>query len=185
LLLHLRLLVGQKNIHHHVDSRVASLVLSCRSEQYPPSRRALLAGQRNTHNYVDGGYCFDLQASARLATLESSSFIGIRWPHIPTKEVLQNTLCALLVGCGTVRLTAAQFETFRCFLNWSSRSNNKFEDLIPSYSKLKTVLVRCMRKYCWAKSTILRFPVASERSGVNFGLKDGTLAPVIVVLPSS
>lgn len=95
------------------------------------------------------------------------------------------TICALLIGCGTVRLTAAQFETFRCFVNWCYSRNNQFEDLIPSYSKMKTVLVRCMRKYCWAKSTILRLPVVSERSGVRFGVKDGALAPVRVVLPSS
>jgi hypothetical protein len=95
------------------------------------------------------------------------------------------TICALLVVCGTVRLTAAQFETLRCFSNWSSSSINHFKDLIPIYSTLKAVLVRCIRKYCWAKSTILRFPVASERSKVKSGVKDGTLAPHRVVIQSS
>ena len=92
---------------------------------------------------------------------------------------------ALLVACGTIRLSAVQFEMFRTFINWSAAKHDSSGEMVPSYTKLQRVLVRCVRKYCWAKSVVTGFPVIPDRSGVKYDVRAGALAPVRIVLPSS
>jgi hypothetical protein len=95
------------------------------------------------------------------------------------------TVCCLLVACGTVRLSKAQFDTFRSFMNWRLDLHDHLAEKLPSFSKLQNVILRTVRKYAWARSFLISYPVSSRLASISTHAVSNVNAPVRFVPPSS
>jgi hypothetical protein len=133
----------------------------------------------------DNDPIYSVEGDAIEYECEQDAAFSIMLQQISQTLTNWQAITCLLVACGTVRLTKSQFDTFRNFMNWSIRLNEPLEENLPSFSKLHKVLMRTVRKYAWAKSFVMSFPVSFQHSGLSSSQESVTIAPVRIVPASS
>jgi hypothetical protein len=72
---------------------------------------------------------------------------------------------ALLVSCGTVRLTVEQYETLRETLIWQVSCIGDNQGALPGIRKIQRVLTPMMREYSYARSKVEEFRKRGDRIG--------------------
>ena len=123
--------------------------------------------------------------------------------HLPNqaRSILQwQNVFALLVTCGTVRMTVSHYETLRSVMNWQAMDLGSQAAGMPGIRKLQRTIMPYVREHAYPISRVHKFPICLRKAGARVpsarpsrtSAVDGEVdenvqepvAPVRIVLPS-
>ena len=88
--------------------------------------------------------------------------------HLPhhARSILQwQSVFALLVTCGTVRMTVLQYETLRSVMNWQATELSSRAPGMPGIRKVQRIIMPYVRDNAYPMSRVEHFPIALEKAG--------------------
>jgi hypothetical protein len=103
------------------------------------------------------------ERDANVSEIISTKTVGCRTPLV---QLLNwRSIFALLLSCGTVRMTVEQYETLRETLLWQSSCLGGSLGALPGIRKIQRSLVPLMRKFSYARSEVQVFRKRHSSTG--------------------
>jgi len=125
---------------------------------------------------------------------------SIHLPHQARSIMRWQNVFALLVTCGTVRMTVSQYETLRAAMNWQAAELGSRTCGMPGIRKVQRNIMPYVRDHAYPVSRVQHFPICLRKAGAKAPnarpsrtastdnpLDESTrepVAPVRIVLPS-